>query len=76
MAVGKRYPACRSGWVRSAGIASSFTDHRQPDRTNLIGLTTLPRVAIHSCWNIGEMLLLVLAARESLPQLVKLARKS
>jgi hypothetical protein len=43
---------------------------------NLIGLTTLPRVAIHFYWNIGEMLLLVLAACESLPQLVKLARKS
>jgi hypothetical protein len=37
------------------------------------GLTSLPRVAIHFYWNVGEMTLLLLAARESLPRLIKLA---
>ncbi len=37
------------------------------------GLSTLPRVAIHFYWNIGEMTLLLLAAREALPKMVKTA---
>jgi hypothetical protein len=35
------------------------------------GLTTLPRVAIHFYWNVGEMTLLLLAARESFPKMIK-----
>jgi hypothetical protein len=35
------------------------------------GLTTLPRVAIHFYWNVGEMTLLLLAAKESLPKMIK-----
>ena len=34
------------------------------------GLTTLPRVAIHFYWNVGEMTLLLLAARESIPKMI------
>jgi hypothetical protein len=41
---------------------------------NMIGLTTLPRVAIHFWWNFGEMTLLLLAARESLPKLIRRGR--
>jgi hypothetical protein len=35
------------------------------------GLATLPRVAIHFYWNVGEMTFLLLAARESLPRLAR-----
>jgi hypothetical protein len=34
------------------------------------GLTTLPRVAIHAYWNLGELVFLFLAARESIPKLM------
>jgi hypothetical protein len=34
------------------------------------GLTTLPRVAIHFYWNIGEMTLLLLTAATALPKMV------
>jgi hypothetical protein len=50
----------RDGW-----LATNLTFCR-----NMIGLTTLPRVAIHFWWNFGEMALLLLAAKESLPKLI------
>jgi hypothetical protein len=37
---------------------------------NIPGLSTLPRVAVHFYWNVGEMILLLLAAREALPKMV------
>ncbi|MDX2006475.1 MAG: hypothetical protein SFU83_14450 [Meiothermus sp.] len=39
--------------------------------TSVPGLTTLPRVAIHFIWNLGETLLLVLAAQSSLSRLIR-----
>jgi hypothetical protein len=39
------------------------------------GLTTLPRVAIHFYWNVGEMTLLLLAAKESFPKMIKPKQK-
>jgi hypothetical protein len=42
---------------------------------NIPGIASLPRVAIHFYWNVGEMTFLLLAARESLPRLVRAPTK-
>ncbi len=38
---------------------------------NIPGIGTLPRVAIHFYWNMGEVILLFLTAKTSLPQLIQ-----
>ncbi|MBF6596103.1 MAG: hypothetical protein IVW51_16890 [Thermaceae bacterium] len=49
----------RDGWLAESGICGRIP-----------GLTTLPRVAIHFGWNLGETLLLVVAAQLNLMRLI------
>jgi len=49
----------RDGWLAESGICGQIP-----------GLTTLPRVAIHFGWNLGETLLLVAAAHRNLTRLM------
>lgn len=50
----------RDGWLAENNLCSSIP-----------GLTTLPRVAIHFIWNLGETTLLLIAAQVSLARLIR-----
>ncbi len=50
----------RDGWLSESGICGQIW-----------GLTTLPRVAIHFIWNLGETSLLLVAASFSLSRLIQ-----
>lgn len=65
--VGQALPGVlgRDGW-----LATNY-----PISRLIPGLASLPRVMIHFNWNLGEMTLLFLAARASLPALLKVGQQ-
>lgn len=50
----------RDGWLAESNLCGQIW-----------GLTTLPRVAIHFIWNLGETSLLLIAAQTTLPRLIR-----